>query len=262
MKTILPLVSVLTTLAVSSAMAQTTYPADGANYYGGVDANMTSVVINNNATSISFQVNLNTSDSTVSNPYDHYLLGLQMGGGAGGQTLINGTYGTGTADGNPYGNAVGISTGENFFIGTYMTTSGVSTGLTGGAQLYSFSTLTGWTQIGANAPLTIVPTGTPSIAFSFSLSSFGLSAGNKFNFDAWSSFSSPQSAYQALDNPNLPPGTAPYNSGASYDSATAAGSTFATTIYTVQATPEPSTFALLGLGALGMIGCLRRRNVK
>jgi hypothetical protein len=258
MKTFAPLISTLTILAACPVMAQTTYTG-GTMHYGGADANITSVVINNNASSITFQVNLNTADSTVSNPYDHYELGLQMGGGTGGQTLINGSYGTGTANGNPYGNAVGISTGENFFIGTYMTTSGVSQGLTGGAQLYSFSTLTGWSQIGTDVPMTIVPTGTPSIQFTFSLSALGLSAGSSFNFDAWSTFSSPQSAYQALDNPNLPPGTAPYNSGASYDSATAAGSTFASTIYTVQATPEPGTCALLGLGALGMAQCVRRR---
>jgi hypothetical protein len=261
MKTFAPLFSALTVLAVLPAMAQTTYTG-GTAHYGGADANITSVAINNDASSISFQVNLNTANSTVSNPYDHYLLGLQMGGGAGGQTLINGSYGTGTANGNPYGNAVGISTGENFFIGTYMTTSGASTGLTGGAQLYSFSTLTGWTQIGADVPMTIVPSGMPSIQFTFLLSSLGLSAGNSFNFDAWSSFGSPQSAYQALDNPNLPPGTAPYNSGASYDSATAAGSLFGSTIYTVQATPEPGTCALLGLGALGMMQCVRRRQTK
>ncbi len=259
MKTFTPIISALAILAAPAAMAQTTYTG-GANHYGGVDANITSVVINNDANNITFQVNLNPGDSTVSNPYDHYEFGLQMGGGAGGQTLINGSYGMGTANGNPYGNAVGISTGENFFIGTYMTTSGVSQGLTGGAQLYSFSTLTGWTQIGANAPLTIVPSGTPSIQFTLSLASLGLSAGSSFNFDTWSTFGSPQSAYQALDNPNLPPGIAPYSAGASYDSATAAGSLFSTTIYTVQASPEPGTCALLGLGALGMMRCLRRQT--
>jgi len=32
--------------------------------------------------------------------------------------------------------------------------------------------------------------------------------------------------------------------------------------YTVQSVPEPSTYAMVGLGALGMLGMLRRRSVK
>jgi hypothetical protein len=79
MKTFAPLISALSVLAVSPAMAQTTYTG-GTTHYGGVDANITSVVINNNSSSISFQVNLNTSDSTVSNPYDHYLWDCKWAG--------------------------------------------------------------------------------------------------------------------------------------------------------------------------------------
>lgn len=32
--------------------------------------------------------------------------------------------------------------------------------------------------------------------------------------------------------------------------------------YTVQAVPEPSTYAMVGIGALGMLGMLRRRSIK
>jgi hypothetical protein len=257
MKTFLPVLSVLTTLAVSPVMASTYTDALGDNY-GGPEVDISSVVINNDASSITFQINMNPAADIGVNHYGNYEIGLQMNGGVGGQTAINGTYGTGNpAAGNPYGNAVGISTGENFFIGNYLDSPG---SYSGGAQLYSYSSVSGWTQVGASS-IVEVYTGSPSSTFTFTLASLGLTAGNSFKFDVWTTFGSPQGAYDALENPNLPPGTAPY-SGGTYDSATAAGSLFASTIYTVQATPEPGTCALLGLGALGMMKCLRRRSAK
>lgn len=259
MKFTVPVITAMASLAVSTAMAQTTYTDALGDNYGGPEVDISSVVISNNASSITFQINLNPAANIGVNYYANYEIGLQMNGGTGGQTLINGTYGTGTPGaGNPYGNAVGISTGENYFIGSYLGDPG---SYSGGAQLYSYSSLAGWTQVGATATATEVYTGTPSTLFSFSLASLGLVAGNSFNFDVWTTYGSPQGAYDALDNASIPPGSAPY-SGGTYDSATAAGSTFATTIYTVQSTPEPGTCALLGLGALGMFGCLRRRKAK
>jgi PEP-CTERM motif len=257
MKTFLPVLSVLTALAVSPVMAATYTDASG-DTYGGPETDISSVAINNDANNITFQINLNPSANLTANYFANYEVGIQMNGGVGGQTAINGTYGTGNpAAGNPYGNAVGISTGENFFIGSFLAGPSYS----GGAQLYSYSSVSGWTQIGSTVTTVEVPTGAPSTSFTFSLASLGLTAGSSFNFDVWTTFGSPQGAYDALDNPNLPPGTAPY-SGGSYDSATAAGSLFSSTSFTVQAAPEPGTCALLGLGALGMMKCLRRRSAK
>jgi hypothetical protein len=257
MKSIFGITAALTGLALtlSPARAQTTYNDSTGDTYGGPETDISSVVINNDATSLTVQINLNTSANLTANYFANYEMGIQVGGGAGGQTAINGTYGTGVpAAGNPYGNAVGISSGMNFFIGSFLN----GTTYSGGAQLYSYSSAGGWTQIGSTAPITEVPTGTPSTQFTFSLASLGLTAGNTFSFDVWTTFGSPQGAYDALDNPNKPPGTAPY-SGGTYDSATAAGSTLAN--YTVvAATPEPTTLALIGLGAGGLL--LRRRSRK
>src|SRR5216684_3117212 len=231
-----------------------TYPDATGDNYGGPEVDISSVTINNDANNITFQINLNTAANIgpSANHFANYEIGLQYGNGAGGQTSINATFGTGNpAAGNPYGNSVGISSGENFFIGSFLDGSSFS----GGAQLYQYSTVGGWTQIGGTAPITEVYSGTPSTTFSFPLISLGLSPESTFNFDVWTSFGSPQSAYDALDNPNLPPGAAPF-SGGTYDSATAAGSTFSTTSYTV--VPEPASVMLLGAG-LSLLALRGRR---
>jgi hypothetical protein len=103
----------------------------------------------------------------------------------------------------------------------------------------------------------------------FLLTDLGLSVGSSFNFDVVSSYTSPsnggpQAAYGALDNTGYLPESdgqyQPYDGVAHYDSATSAGSTFATTVYTVAAVPEPGTFALMGLGGLLLARRGLRRN--
>jgi hypothetical protein len=240
---------------VASASVYT--DASGDNY-GGPEVDINSVVITNDASNIYFTINLNPSASIgpSANHYANYEFGFQMGGGAGGQTLINGTFGTGNpAAGNPYGNAVGISTGENYFIGSFLAGPTYS----GGAQLYSYNSVAGWNQVDATMPVNQVNTVTPSLSFSFPLSDLGLVGGSSFNFDVWTSFGSPQAAYDALDNVGTGSPNAPYNSGTTYDSATATGSTFASTIYTVTV-PEPTTLGLLCLSGLAL--SIRRRSVK
>ncbi|MGD0460920.1 MAG: PEP-CTERM sorting domain-containing protein [Tepidisphaeraceae bacterium] len=236
----------------TAASGQTTYTDALGDNYGGPEVDISTVVVSNDASNIYFTINMNPTANIgpTANHYANYEIGLQMGGGAGGQTLINGTYGLAPSDGNPYGNAVGISTGENYFIGSFL----AGPTYNGGAQLYSYSLLGGWTQVGATALATEVYTGSPSTSFAFPLSALGLSVGSSFNFDVWTSFGSPQSAYDALDNNGEGPGPAPY-SGGTYDSATVPGSTFNSTIYTV--VPEPTSMAILAGAGLLM---LRRRR--
>lgn len=231
----------------AAASAETYTDALGDNY-GGPEVDIASVVITNDASNIYFQINMNPAANLATNYYANYEIGFQMNGGAGGQTAINGTYGTGNpAAGNPYGNSVGISTGENYFIGSYLAGPTYS----GGAQLYGYSATAGWNQIDSTMPATIVPTGAPSTSFAFPLGDLGLVNGSSFNFDVWTSFGSPQGAYDALSQSVLPPGAAPY-SGGSYDAATAPGSTFASQVYTVSV-PEPASAAtILSLGTLAL----------
>src|SRR5208282_4128715 len=150
MKTVSFVTSVITALvmAMLPANAQTTYTDATGDNYGGPEVDISSVVINNDANNITFQINLNPAANIgpTANYFANYEIGIQVNGGAGGQTAINGTYGTGNpAAGNPYGNAVGISSGENFFIGSFLGGPSYS----GGAQLYSYSTVAGWAQIGS-----------------------------------------------------------------------------------------------------------------
>jgi hypothetical protein len=242
---------------VSAASASQTYTDALGDNYGGPEVDISNVVISNDANNIYFTINMNPAANLTTNYFANYEVGIQTFGPAG-QSAINGTYGTGNgAAGNPYGNSVGISTGENFFIGSFLAGPTYS----GGAQLYAYQGAgPGWQQVGATAPATIIGTGTPSTSFSFPLSAFGFVPGNSFNFDVWTSFGSPQGAYDALDNTTGTPNTggAPY-SGGFYDSATAAGSTFATTIYTVTApVPEPMSLGMV-VGLAGM-GLMRRRR--
>jgi hypothetical protein len=250
-------------LAGNSAHATTYTDATGDNN-GGPEVDIASVVVSNDASNITFQINMNSNANLTTNHFANYEIGIQENGGGGGQTAINGTFGTGTTTaGNPYGNSVGISTGENFFIGSFLNDTIDSPGFSGGAQLYQYSTSGGWTQVGSNAAITEVGTGSPSTTFSFPLSALGLNPnGSSFNFDVWTSFGSPQSAYDALDNPNnaTAPGTPFSSPPALYDSATATGSTFSTTVFTTSVTPEPASMLMIAAAAFPFISRRRRRS--
>jgi hypothetical protein len=242
-------------LLVARPAAASVYTDALADNYGGPEVDISSVVVTNDASNIYFTINMNPAADLGTNYYADYEVGIQSG--PGGQTAINGTFGTGNpAAGNPYGNAVGISTGENYFIGSYLNGPSYS----GGAQLYSYDPVAGWSQVGATAPISEVATVTPYTSFSFPLSALGLSVGSSFNFDVWTTFSGGQAAYDALDNVGTGSSNAPYSSGTTYDSATATGSTFASTTYTVTAVPEPATLGLLCISGV-MLGA-RRRGAK
>src|SRR5262245_64598195 len=84
----------------------------GTDHYGGAEVDIINVAVTNDASNITFQINLNTAANIgpTAQHFANYEIGIQVGGGAGGQTAINGTFGTGIPGaGNPYGNSVGIS---------------------------------------------------------------------------------------------------------------------------------------------------------
>jgi hypothetical protein len=238
MKTsVIPVISLLT-LAALPAVAQETYVGTGVADGTTADGDgFTSVVVNNTANNISFT--LNTSAPMAS--YIFYAIEIQqLGQGGSGYSGFA----------NPWGPAVGISSGENALINTY------GTGAT--PMIYSGGS---WVA-GSGTPYTAGGTGTPSATITVPLSSLGLSLGSSFYFDVVSSYTAnndggPQAAYGALDNTGYLPESdgkyQPYDGSAYYDSATSPGSIFGTAATEYTVVPEPATCVLMGMGALAMI---------
>jgi hypothetical protein len=256
MKTISYLFSVITTLllAVLAACAQTTYTGtgDALGSSPGDGAGISSIVVNNTASTISFTINSTQNQAS----YIFYSIELQILGAPTGYTGFA----------NPFGPAVGISTGENALIDTF---GGSTTG--GGATPYTYS---GGFAAGTSVSYAAGGTGTTSSTIVVPLSSLGLSVGSSFYFDAVSTYTSfsnggPQGAYGALDNLGYPSEADgsfhPYDGTTHYDSATdGSGTTFGSsaTEYTVQPVPEPTTCVLMGLGTLVMVRRVLRRSAK
>jgi hypothetical protein len=248
--------------AAAAAMGQVTYTDAQYDQWGDNSADISTVTVSNDASNLYMTIALNPysnigTSGTNSDYYADYEVGIQTNPSTG-QTAINTEYGTGDPTvGNPYGSNIGISTGMNYFIGSYLAGPSYS----GGAQLYSYSSAAGvgWTQLGSTASITEVTgngSGTGgSLSFAFPLSALGLASGGSFNFDVWTTYSGGQGAYDALDNVGTGSATAPY-SGASYDSATAPGSTFASTMYTVSV-PEPASLGIICACSL-LLGTRRR----
>lgn len=249
MKTIASSISILTVLALAAlpVKAQVTYPGPGtANGGGASGEGISSVVINNTASDITFTINTSAAQSA----YVQYFVLMQIiGQEANGSTALLNSGGAL----NGWGPSLGISTGENAFLATWNT----------GASAVTYSGGT-WTQnaaVGYDAG----GTGFNYVKLTVPLSSLGLSLGSSFRFDVVSSYPNAigQSAYGSLDSIGGYPAETdnaytPWNGTSAYDAATdAAGTRFSTTIYTV---PEPGVCALMGLGAFVMIRRLVRRG--
>ena len=254
MKTMKIILSVTSALAV---LAMATLPAKANTYLGTGNVNgsaaadggaIGSVVVNNDASTISFTINSTLPMAS----WIFYAIEIQHIGQAGlGDTGLV----------NPWGEHVGISTGENALINTWGT--GATPGTYGSGV---------WTM-GAGASYAAGGTGNTFATMTVPLSSLGLSVGNSFYFDVVSSYASPggQSAYGALDNTGWPAETdsswLPWNGPSApnyYDSATdAGGTTFGTsaTMYTVVPVPEPATLALLSGGVI-LLMVLRRNRAR
>jgi hypothetical protein len=224
--------SILVASAVTPLKAQNIFNGPGvADGNAAADGGaITNVIVNNTAGTISF-----TIDSTQPMAsYIFYAIEIQYVGGSGGYTGLS----------NPWGPAAGISSGENALINTY------GSGAT--AMTYSGGV---WTP-NASVNYDTGGTGSSLATMTFALSSLGLSTGSSFYFDVVSSYTNPggQAAYGALDNSGYlaesDSSYMPWLGTNSYDSATASGSNFGSAAYTVQAVPEPGTWALLGVGGV------------
>jgi len=249
MKMIRTISSVLAALAMIAmpVKAQITYLGNGhVNGTAAADGGaFSSVVINNDASSISFTINSTLPMAS----WIFYAIEIQHIGqaGSGDTGLIN-----------PWGEHIGISTGENALINTY------GSGAT--ALTYGGGT---WTQ-NASATYAAGGTGSSFATMTFALGNLGLSVGDSFYFDVISTYASPggQSAYAAFDNTGWAAETdssyTPWNGPTTpnyYDSATdAGGTTFGTAaaLYTVTPVPEPGTLALLSGGTLLLLAARRK----
>jgi len=249
MKT-LSIATIVTTalmLSYHSSQAQVTYTGPGTSLGSSLSdgAGISSVVVNNTASTISFTINSSQPQAS----YIFYGIELQIVGLAGsGYTGFS----------NPFGPAIGISTGENAVLDTYGT----------GATPYLYSS--GWVA-GSTVSYTAGGTGDTFASMTVPLSSLGLTVGESFYFDVVSTYTSPsdggpQAAYGALDSTGYPAeqngSFVPYDNNTVYDSATDATSTFnsGSSLYTVTAAPEPATEAMFGLGALIALMNLRSKK--
>jgi len=247
--TVLKITTVLAvwTMVVLPLKAQVTYNATG-NFDGsGTDGKaITSVVVNNTASTITFTIN---SSQTMA-AWIFYAIDIQIIGQAGsGYTgLSNPIWG-----GSP---TIGISTGENavldFNNDGSSNTGGIGFKYSGGSWVAGSAVTYAAGGVGSTFATLTVP-----------LNTLGLNVGDSFYFDAVSTYTSwnnggPQSAYSALDSISGYPAETdnsytPWAGNNSYDSATdASGTKFGTTasMYTVAVVPEPATLALMSSGAI------------
>ncbi|MGA2442780.1 MAG: dockerin type I repeat-containing protein, partial [Tepidisphaeraceae bacterium] len=266
-------VSAAVCCAPSLALAVQTWTDATGDYAGGSPTagppagdsymDIANVVVTNNATQIFFQINLATADgghatnitTDTTQSYGKYLIGIETnspGASPGSTTVFSPT---------PDNFPIGISTGENFFIDnwTNATTGGtVANPDTGDGRVFAFtgpSSSGSWGQVAGNGLATDVPgnvaffqtvLGATSITDTVNLASLGLSVGQQFNFDVWTAYTD-DGATDALDSGaaatsiSSPTYISPYTytgyTTTPYDSATAPGTTYSTTIYTV-ATPS------------------------
>jgi hypothetical protein len=251
MKTIFSISSAIALLAMATLpLHATSYTGTGtANGGGGSGEGISSFVINNTASDITFTIN----SSAVQSAYVQYFILMQYvgQGGSGSTALLNSAGAL-----NSWGPSLGISSGENAFVATWNT----------GASAVTYSGGI-WTQ-NASVGYDAGGTGASFVTFTVPLSSLGLSLGSSFYFDVVSSYpnSAGQSAYGSLDSVGGYPAETdsaytPWNGTSAYDAATdGSGTTFGTAgrMYTVTAVPEPATLALLSGGVILLLAQRRR----
>ncbi|MFM9170508.1 MAG: MYXO-CTERM sorting domain-containing protein, partial [Phycisphaerales bacterium] len=131
--------------------------------------------------------------------------------------------------------------GMNYWIGSWVDGSGR-------AEFYKFNGFVPWEQVAlSGAPGYSFSFANAQLTYTMSLASLGLSVGNTFYFDAYSSGGGADSAIDALANPNVSVTGwgGPYTSGGS------------TPISSYTVVPAPGAVALLGLA--GLMARRRRR---
>jgi len=227
------LIPVILTVSVLSVPAVTYLDSLGDNGAGFLD--ITSVDVNNTATTLTLTVNVAGDPSDGGNNWGKFLIGFDTG--AGGDGNLNGV--------NGWGKDIQMSSGGmDYFIGSWLDYgAGADLKLWSGSQ---WDTVTA-TYLPNPFNLSLV-VGTSSVSYAFDITALGLAVGRTFAFDVYASTGS-STVVDSSGNP------APQTwSSASYDS------DLNVNTYTIQAVPEPTMGVLLGLGGLLVLRRGTRRN--
>ena len=259
MKKTLLLMLVTAALAVSSSLAIQGTTSPYSDPAGDISPNVGNgsgtldilgMEVTNNATDITFTLTLNGNISTNTGGVDwgKFMIGIATGG-------------PGSATGNGWARPINLNSpigGMDYWIGSWVNAGG-------GAQLWSYvggtnggGTGGAWNQLTNNSPVFSTLAGTnSSITYTATLASLGLAVNDVFYFDAYSSGDGGgDSAIDALANPNVSVTNwaGPYTSSTTGDGGVGLNS--------YQVVPEPTTYALLTLGALGVAGYAARRRAR
>ncbi|MDA0293270.1 MAG: PEP-CTERM sorting domain-containing protein [Verrucomicrobia bacterium] len=247
MKKPLLLTLVTAALAVSSSFAAEGTTSPYTDAVDDIDAefgsaadgtlNILGMEVSNNSTDITFTLSVNGNISSTD--WGNFMIGLATGG-------------TGTTTGNAWARPINLSSpigGMDYWVGSWVNSGG-------GSQLWSFDGAS-WTNTGALPGYSFSPGATSSITYTATLASLGLAVNDVFYFDAYSSGGGGgDSAVDALANPNV----SVTQWGQTYTSSTTGSGGVGLNSY--QVVPEPSTYALLTLGALGVAGYAAGRRAR
>jgi hypothetical protein len=194
--------------------------------------------VSHTATDIMFKLTLNGNYSTGGNDWGQFMIGFSTGSTAT------------TNTGNGWTRPIQLNSplgGMDYWIGSWVNAGG-------GSQLWSYDGAS-WTNAGALPSYVLTAGATSTLDYTLPLASLGLSAGDTFYFDAYSSGGGGgDSAVDALANPNV----SISGWGGPYTSKTTETGGPGLNKYTVTAIPEPATVILFGIGGIG--AWLVRRN--
>jgi len=211
------------------AVGATFFDTTADNFDGNPHMDIASVNVTDNGTNITFQVNLSGSLASP-NDWGKYVIGIST-------SPATGDFGSPV--GNPWGRNIAMADGTDAWIGSWADSGG-------GFQPWTYSG-GAWSQNGSGLP---VLSGN-STTITTSLASLGLSPGQTFEFDVYTSGgnggdSANDSAANLSQSTN--------NWGGPYTTPAGAGLSYTTSV------PEPASIALIGLAFVAMGACLRRRS--
>ena len=246
MKKTLLLTLVTAALAASSSFAAQGTTSPYSDPAGDIDAGISTgngtldilgMEVTNDATDLTFTLTLNGDISTTD--WGKFMIGIATGG-------------TGTTTGNGWNRPIDLNSpvgGMDYWVGSWVDSGG-------GAQFYNYDGI-GWTGPSSLAGFSFASGASSTISFTLALSSLGLAPNDVFYFDAYSSGGGGgDSAIDALANPNV----SITQWGQTYTSSTTGSGGVGLNSY--QVVPEPTTYALLALGALGVAGYAAGRRAR